>query len=283
MNKKNIDYTNIIYVILLFMVYEGMFRVTGFSINTSVYGLFIILIFFYSITGNLKFNSSPSKCNAVLINGLIFGIYFVFYKSLSIFITFIVFSLFQLLAYRFIIKIKENRKSSIDRYLNIRSLVKFLIDSLGIILGIISAFIFKYGIFWREFFKEEYVYIYLGIFLIGYFHMRMNEKSWSYTNIIDLFNLITLNIISGLIFSIVILTKLITYPLTILLLSIVLAICFQFFCRYIFKMRKFYGSKNKCHNLEIEKRTLIYGAGEAGAILAKESMTNPIFPYQIVG
>ena len=41
MNKKNIDYTNIIYVILLFMVYEGMFRVTGFSINTSVYGLFI--------------------------------------------------------------------------------------------------------------------------------------------------------------------------------------------------------------------------------------------------
>ena len=283
MNKKNIDYINIIYVILLFMVYEGMFRVTGFSINTSVYGLFIILIFFYSITGNLKFNSSPSKCNAVLINGLIFGIYFVFYKSLSIFITFIIFSLFQLLAYRFIIKIKENRKSSMDRYLNVRSLVKFLIDSLGIILGIISAFIFKYGIFWREFFKEEYVYIYLGIFLIGYFHMRMNEKSWSYTNIIDLFNLITLNIISGLIFLIVILTKLITYPLTILLLSIVLAICFQFFCRYIFKMRKFYGSKNKCHDLEIEKRTLIYGAGEAGVILAKESMTNPIFPYHIVG
>lgn len=48
-------------------------------------------------------------------------------------------------------------------------------------------------------------------------------------------------------------------------------------------MRKFYGSKNKCHNLEIEKRTLIYGAGEAGAILAKESMTNPMFPYHIVG
>lgn len=283
MNNKELDYIGVIYIFLLFVVYDGMFRVTGFSINTSVYGLFIILIFFYSITGNLKLDSSPSKCNAALINGLIFGIYFVFYKSLSIFITFIVFSLSQLLTYRFIIKIKENRKSLIDRYLNVRSLVKFLIDSLGIILGIISAFIFKYGIFWRELFKEEYVYIYLGIFLIGYFHMRMNEKSWSYTNIIDLFNLITLNIISGLIFLIVILTKLITYPLTILLLSIVLAICFQFFCRYIFKMRKFYGSKNKCHDLEIEKRTLIYGAGEAGAILAQESMTNPIFPYHIVG
>ncbi|MCI6032027.1 MAG: polysaccharide biosynthesis protein, partial [Fusobacterium varium] len=102
MNNKELDYIGVIYIFLLFVVYERMFRATGFSINTSVYGLFIILIFFYSITGNLKFNSSPSKCNAVLINGLIFGIYFVFYKSLSIFITFIVFSLFQLLAYRFI-------------------------------------------------------------------------------------------------------------------------------------------------------------------------------------
>ncbi|WP_462425230.1 nucleoside-diphosphate sugar epimerase/dehydratase [Fusobacterium sp. THCT13E1] len=283
MNKQNMDYTKIIYVILLFIVYEGMFKITGFYGNIFGYILFVILIFFYSITGNLKLDSSPSKCNTAFINSLIFGIFFIFYKSLSIFTTFIVFSLFQLLAYRFIIKIKEDRKSTIDRYFNVRSFVKFLIDSLGIILGIISAFIFKYGIFWRDFFKEEYVYIYLGVFLIGYFHMRMNEKSWSYTNIIDLFNLITLNIISGLIFLIIILTKLITYPLTILLLSIVLAICFQFFCRYIFKMRKFYGSKNKCHNLEIEKRTLIYGAGEAGAILAKESMTNPIFPYHIVG
>ena len=283
MNKQSIDYAKIIYVILLFIVYGGMFKITEFGGNIFGYGLFVILVFFYSITGNFKLDSSPAKCNTVFINSLIFGIFFVFYKSLSIFTTFIVFSLFQLLAYRFIIKIKENRKNSIDRYLNIRSFVKFLIDSLGIILGIISAFIFKYGIFWREFFKEEYVYIYIGVFLIGYFRMRMNEKSWSYTNIIDLFNLIILNIISGLIFLIIILTKLITYPLTILLLSIVLAICFQFFCRYIFKMRKFYGSKNKCHNLEIEKRTLIYGAGEAGAILAKESMTNPMFPYHIVG
>ena len=283
MNNKKLNHIGMIYIILLFIVYEGMFRITGFSINIYVHGLFIILIFFYSITGNLKFDSSPSKCNTAFINSFIFGIFFVFYKSLSIFTTFIVFSLFQLLAYRSIIKIKENRKSVIDKCLNVRSFVKFIIDSLGIILGIISAFIFKYGIFWKDFFKEEYVYIYLGVFLIGYFHMRMNEKSWSYTNIIDLFNLIILNIISGLIFLIIILTKLITYPLTILLLSIVLAICFQFFCRYIFKMRKFYGSKNKCHNLEIEKRTLVYGAGEAGAILAKESMTNPMFPYHIVG
>ena len=283
MNKQRMDYAKIIYAILLFIVYEGMFRITGFKVNIFGYMLFVILIFFYSITGNLKLDSSPSKCNTVFINSFIFGIFFVFYKSLSIFTTFIVFSLFQLLAYRSIIKIKENRKSVIDKCLNVRSFVKFIIDSLGIILGIISAFIFKYGIFWKDFFKEEYVYIYLGVFLIGYFHMRMNEKSWSYTNIIDLFNLIILNIISGLIFLIIILTKLITYPLTILLLSIVLAICFQFFCRYIFKMRKFYGSKNKCHNLEIEKRTLIYGAGEAGAILAKESMTNPMFTYHIVG
>lgn len=44
MNNKELDYIGVIYIFLLFIVYEGMFRVTGFSINTSVYGLFIILI-----------------------------------------------------------------------------------------------------------------------------------------------------------------------------------------------------------------------------------------------
>ena len=79
MNKQNMDYTKIIYVILLFIVYEGMFKITGFYGNIFGYILFVILIFFYSITGNLKLDSSPSKCNTAFINSLIFGIFFIFY------------------------------------------------------------------------------------------------------------------------------------------------------------------------------------------------------------
>ena len=281
MNKKNIDYTNIIYVILLFMVYEGMFRVTGFSINTSVYGLFIILIFFYSITGNLKFNSSPSKCNTVLINSLIFGIFFMFYKSLSLFTIFIVFSLFQLFIYRVILKIKENKIKEEEKFINERSLIKFGIDSFGILVGMVLSFIFKYDLNWKKEFKKEYAFTYLGIFLIGYFYTRMNEKSWTYTNILDVLNLIVLNGVSSLVFLIIIYSKVISYPASIVLVSLILSISFQLFCRYLFRLKRFYKTKNRYY--VSETRTLIYGAGETGAILAKESMTNPIFPYHIVG
>ena len=281
MNKKNIDYANMIYVILLFMVYEGMFRVTGFSINTSVYGLFIILIFFYSITGNLKFNSSPSKCNTVLINSLIFGIFFMFYKSLSLFTIFIVFSLFQLFIYRVILKIKENKIKEEEKFINERSLIKFGIDSFGILVGMVLSFIFKYDLNWKKEFKKEYAFTYLGIFLIGYFYTRMNEKSWTYTNILDVLNLIVLNGVSSLVFLIIIYSKVISYPASIVLVSLILSISFQLFCRYLFRLKRFYKTKNRYY--VSETRTLIYGAGETGAILAKESMTNPIFPYHIVG
>ena len=281
MNKKNIDYANMIYVILLFMVYEGMFTVTGFSINTSVYGLFIILIFFYSITGNLKFNSSPSKCNTVLINSLIFGIFFMFYKSLSLFTIFIVFSLFQLFIYRVILKIKENKIKEEEKFINERSLIKFGIDSFGILVGMVLSFIFKYDLNWKKEFKKEYAFTYLGIFLIGYFYTRMNEKSWTYTNILDVLNLIVLNGVSSLVFLIIIYSKVISYPASIVLVSLILSISFQLFCRYLFRLKRFYKTKNRYY--VSETRTLIYGAGETGAILAEESMTNPIFPYHIVG
>lgn len=281
MNNRRLDCTWIIYIILLFVVYEGMFRVTGFSINTSVYGLFIILIFFYSITGNLKFNSSPSKCNTVLINSLIFGIFFMFYKSLSLFTIFIVFSLFQLFIYRVILKIKENKIKEEEKFINERSLIKFGIDSFGILVGMVLSFIFKYDLNWKKEFKKEYAFTYLGIFLIGYFYTRMNEKSWTYTNILDVLNLIVLNGVSSLVFLIIIYSKVISYPASIVLVSLILSISFQLFCRYLFRLKRFYKTKNRYY--VSETRTLIYGAGEAGAILAKESMTNPIFPYHIVG
>ncbi|MEQ3307465.1 nucleoside-diphosphate sugar epimerase/dehydratase [Fusobacterium varium] len=281
MNNKELDYIGVIYIFLLFVVYEGMFRVTGFSINTSVYGLFIILIFFYSITGNLKLDSSPSKCNTVLINSLIFGIFFMFYKSLSLFTIFIVFSLFQLFIYRVILKIKENKIKEEEKFINERSLIKFGIDSFGILVGMILSFIFKYDLNWEKEFKKEYAFTYLGIFLIGYFYTRMNEKSWTYTNILDVLNLIVLNGVSSLVFLIIIYSKVISYPTSIVLVSLILSISFQLFCRYLFRLKRFYKTKNRYY--VSETRTLIYGAGEAGAILAKESMTNPIFPYHIVG
>ena len=281
MNQKKIDYIRMTYIILLFIIYEGMFRITGFSINTSVYGLFMILILFYSMTGNLNFTSSPSKYNTGFINSLIFGIFFMFYKSLSIFTIFIVFTLFQLFVYRIGVKIKENKTKEENKIINERSFIKFGIDSFGVLFGMVLAFIFKYDLNWEKEFKKEYAFAYLGIFLIGYFYTRMNEKSWSYTNILDIMNLIILNSVSSVIFLVIIYSKIIKYPVSTVLISLIFSISFQLFCRYLFRLKRFYKGKNKCYIPET--RALIYGAGEAGAILAQESMTNPIFPYYIVG
>ena len=55
------DKLAIIYTILLFVVYQIMFKITGFSINTAVYGLFAILIFFYYSTENLQFEKNQNK------------------------------------------------------------------------------------------------------------------------------------------------------------------------------------------------------------------------------
>ena len=281
MERKKISIISITYIILLFIVYEMMLRITGFSINTAVYGLFAILVFFYSITGNLSFSEEEVNYNTVFINSFIFGIFFMFYKTLTIFTVFIVFSLFQLFIYRLIMKFKEKNKNGTPRIINERSLIKFGIDSLGIILGMIGAFMSRYGLAWENNLESEYIFTYLGIFLIGYFYTRMNDKSWSYTNILDVLNLIFLNSISTIVFLVIIYTRIIDYPVSTVLVSLILSISFQLFCRYLFRLKRFFRSKNR--GLVPEERVLVYGAGEAGAILAQESMTNPIFPYHIVG
>lgn len=281
MERKKISIIGITYIVLLFIVYEMMLRITGFSINTAVYGLFAILVFFYSVTGNLSFREEEVNYNTVFINSFIFGIFFMFYKTLTIFIVFIVFSLFQLFIYRLIMKFKEKNKNGTPRIINERSLIKFGIDSLGIILGMIGAFMSRYGLAWENKLESEYIFTYLGIFLIGYFYTRMNDRSWSYTNILDVLNLIFLNSISTIVFLVIIYTRIIDYPVSTVLVSLILSISFQLFCRYLFRLKRFYRSKNR--GLIPEERVLVYGAGEAGAILAQESMTNPIFPYHIVG
>lgn len=73
------DKLAIIYTMLLFVVYQIMFKITGFSINTAVYGLFAILIFFYYSTENLQFEKK-SKQNPIFINLIVFMIFRLFVK-----------------------------------------------------------------------------------------------------------------------------------------------------------------------------------------------------------
>ena len=271
-----------IYVALLFIVYQIMFKIMGFSVNTAVYGLFAVLTFFYYSTDNLQFNKK-SKQNPIFINIIIFMIFIFFYKNISIFTVFLVFSVFQMIIYRILKKLsygKDNRYA--QKFLNERNLIKFLIDSLSVIIGIILAFILKFSFIWYEYIKIEYIITYLGIFLVGYVYKNMSEKSWSYTNILDVLNILVLNTVTAIIFAIFMyISNVHSFPDTTLMMTIILSISMQLFGRYIFRLKRYYGRPHK--NTKDIKRTLIYGAGEAGAILARESMTNPYFPYELIG
>ncbi|MDR1834825.1 MAG: polysaccharide biosynthesis protein [Fusobacteriaceae bacterium] len=285
MKNKYFSLTGILYMIFLFIVYEFLFRRTGFSINSAVYGLFGILIFFYAISGNLRFSAEPVACKTIFINGLIFGIFFLFYKAFSIFRVFIIFSIIQLLLERLIIKVRENIKSGTagkyDSLINERSLIKLAIDSISITLGMILAYAFKFDKDWNKFFRKEYLFVYLGIFLIGYFYTRMNEKSWRYTNVMDVLNLIVLNCVSAILFFFIMYVRKVSYQRLIILAALIIATSGQLFCRYLFRLQRFYRNRN-VKTLPV-RQALIYGAGETGAILAQESLTNPKFPYRIAG
>ncbi|WP_278683936.1 polysaccharide biosynthesis protein, partial [Paraclostridium bifermentans] len=271
-----------IYTILLFVVYQLMFKVTGFSVNTAVYGLFAVLMFLYYSTDNLQFERK-SKNNPIFINIIIFMIFVFFYKNISIFTVFLVFSVYQMLLYRVLKKIsygKENRYT--QNIVNKRNSIKFIIDSLSVTLGITVAFMLKFPFEWYEKLKIEYIITYLGIFLVGYVYKNMSEKSWSYTNILDVLNILILNTVTAVIFTIFMyINESNRFPITTLLMSLILSVSLQLLGRYVFRLKRYYRVPHR--NLKNIKRTLIYGAGEAGAILARESMTNPMFPYELVG
>lgn len=272
----------IFYSILLFIAYQMIFMFTGFSMNTAAYGLFALLLFFYHITDNLDFSKKP-KTHSILVNIIIFVIFLFFYKDISIFIAFLGFSLIQMLLSK-IFKRMYERSNNLPAYnwINKRNFVKVFLDILGVIFSIIFAFILKYDFFAIQELRIEYVATYLAIFLIGYIYIKMSDKSWSYTNILDVLNLLVLNLVTAFVFVIVMLiNRDRSFPITTIVMIYILSISVQLLCRYIFRLKKYYGKHKK--NGSKQKRTVIYGAGEAGAMLAREYLLNSSFPYDLVG
>lgn len=272
----------IFYSALLFITYQTMFMITGFSMNTAAYGLFALLLFFYHLTDNLDFSKKP-KTHSILVNIMIFVIFLFFYKDISIFTAFLGFSLIQMLLFKVFKRVYE-RNNNLPAYnwINKRNFIKVFLDSLGIIFGIILAFILKYDFFVIYELRAEYIATYLAIFLIGYIYIKMSDRSWSYTNIFDVLNLLVLNLVTAVAFVVIMLiNEDKSFPITTIVMAYILSVSIQLLCRYIFRLKRYYG-KHKKNSIKM-KRTIIYGAGEAGAMLAREALTNPEFPYDLIG
>ena len=125
------------------------------------------------MTDNLDFSKKP-KTHSILVNIMIFVIFLFFYKDISIFTAFLGFSLIQMLLFKVFKRVYE-RNNNLPAYnwINKRNFVKVFLDSLGIIFGIILAFILKYDFF--VIYELSRVYSYLFSYIFNRVYIHKNE------------------------------------------------------------------------------------------------------------
>lgn len=106
-----------IYVLLIYITFEMMFKISNISINRAFYGIFLILILSYYIFGILTFINDYKYKDLIystILNGIIFYILLIFTKTNKLIIGFISFTLIQnILSYVFKKILKERNKIAI--------------------------------------------------------------------------------------------------------------------------------------------------------------------------
>ena len=103
------------YLLALFGIYRNIFVFMNLSINTSIYGMFLILALSYYLTDCLNFNKNHYKSRDFIIssalNFILFLIFYFFLKMEKIIIAFVVYDILQNLLFASLLKIfKQNKK-----------------------------------------------------------------------------------------------------------------------------------------------------------------------------
>lgn len=86
------------YTLALFLLYEWIIRIMNLSINTSIYGLFLLLILSYYVFGIFTLRERYSVKEfliASVLNGVIFFILLIFHKDVEIMLYFLIYTSLQ--------------------------------------------------------------------------------------------------------------------------------------------------------------------------------------------
>ena len=165
---------------------------------------------------------------------------------------------------------------------NKRNFVKLGIDTVSIVLGVIFALLARFESSWVLNARKEYVFIYGSFFLMFYLFKRDGIKSWSFTNSLDVLNLLFTHLLT-IITMIVYMSSLnFDYSRGIVFLTGIFAMILQLSGRFMFRLNRTYKIPKKGMNLD-KKTIVVYGAGEMGVQLIREAKINRDFQYNIVG
>ncbi|WP_298065667.1 nucleoside-diphosphate sugar epimerase/dehydratase [uncultured Cetobacterium sp.] len=165
---------------------------------------------------------------------------------------------------------------------NKRNFVKLGIDVLSIVLGVGFALLARFEDSWLINAKKEYVFIYGSFFLMFYLFKRDGIKSWSFTNSLDVLNLMYTHTLT-LVTTIVYMSSLgMSYSRATVLLTAVFSMVLQLGGRFVFRLNRTYTRPKKGED-DDKKRVIVYGAGEMGVNLIREAKINKEFQYNILG
>ena len=162
----------------------------------------------------------------------------------------------------------------------IRKLVKFLIDIFLLNISLVVSIFLKYDQL-QITNKNVNFLIYFNIsFCIIYFILKIYDNSWRFSGTSEYMSLVALSstvaILSYILRAFLKLdTKSSLYFETWIIFTFLLIVS-----RFLMFLTRMKGITRKDMNLE---NVLIYGAGESGVLLVKESRINPNFPYSIIG
>ncbi|MGL4254208.1 MAG: polysaccharide biosynthesis protein, partial [Fusobacteriaceae bacterium] len=161
---------------------------------------------------------------------------------------------------------------------NKRNFIKIFLDVGAIFIATLSALLIRFDkIEWNSE-LYNYFFIYLGFFLLGYFFRRTGVKSWSYTNSLDVLSLVVINLgaFLGEIAYYALLRM--QFSRSVFFLIFLVATILQLGMRFLFRLKRVIKKSEV-----VRKNTIIYGGGDAGVALIRESIANPYFPYQFIG
>ena len=162
----------------------------------------------------------------------------------------------------------------------IRKLVKFLIDIFLLNLSLVVSIFLKYDQL-QITNKNINILVYFNLsFCVIYFILKIYNNSWRFSGTSEYMSLVALSsstTILSYMFRIFLRldTKSSLYFETWIIFTFLLIVS-----RFLMFLTRMKGITKRDTNSE---NVLIYGAGESGVLLVKESRINPNFPYRIVG
>ena len=162
----------------------------------------------------------------------------------------------------------------------LRKLVKFLIDIFLLNISLVLSIFLKYDQLQLTN-KNINILVYFNLsFCIIYFILKIYNNSWRFSGTSEYMSLVALSsstTILSYIFRIFLRldTKSSLYFETWIIFTFLLIVS-----RFLMFLTRMKGITKRDVNSE---NVLIYGAGEAGVLLVKESRINPNFPYRIIG